>query len=108
MRLHWHADVTTLPAGDYRAGYWRGPAGCPPECLGPKPPYTWSQAIPEGREGLPPRRDDSWKRVTPGDRRVPAPEVDRRPQMAVVVVRGDGLRTGRLLAGPVNIKARVG
>ena len=31
MRLHWHGDVTTLLAGDYRAGYWRGPDGCAPE-----------------------------------------------------------------------------
>ena len=25
-------DVTTLLTGGYRAGYWRGPDGCPPEC----------------------------------------------------------------------------
>ena len=40
VRLHWHGGRTTLLAGDYRAGYWRGPAGCPPECPGLKPPYS--------------------------------------------------------------------
>ena len=54
VRLHWHGGGTTLLAGDYRAGYWRGPDGCPPECPGLKPPYTWSEAVPEGREGLSP------------------------------------------------------
>ena len=44
----------TLLAGDHRAGYSRGPDGCPPECPGLKPPYTWSQADSEGREGLSP------------------------------------------------------
>ena len=51
--------VQSLLAGYARAGYWRGPDGCPPECPGIEPPYTWSEAIPEGREGLPPRRDVS-------------------------------------------------
>ena len=55
VRLHWHGGGTTLLAGDYCAGYWRGPDGCPPECPGLKPPYTWSQAVPVGREGLAPR-----------------------------------------------------
>ena len=68
VRLHWHGDVTTLLAGDYRAGYWRGPDGCPPECPGIKPPYIWSQAVPEGREGLPPRRDYSVTAGRSGDR----------------------------------------
>ena len=59
VRLHWHVGVTSVLWGDVRAGYWRGPDGCPPECPGVEPPkYTWSQAVPEGREGLPPRRDD--------------------------------------------------
>ena len=29
VRLHWHGGATTLLAGDYRAGYWRGPDGVP-------------------------------------------------------------------------------
>ena len=33
-RLHWHGGAMTLLAGDHRAGYWRGPDGCPPECPG--------------------------------------------------------------------------
>ena len=58
MRLHWHGGHhVTLLDGDYRAGYWRGPEGCPPECPGLKPPYTWSEPVPEGRRGVPPRRE---------------------------------------------------
>ena len=57
MRLHWHGGVTTVLWGDYRAGYWRGPEGCPPECPGLTPPkYAWSEPVPEGREGLSPHR----------------------------------------------------
>ena len=55
VRLHWHTGPLRFLAGDYRAGYWRGPAGCPPECPGIKPPNTWSEAIPEGREGISPQ-----------------------------------------------------
>ena len=53
--LHWHLGGSSFLAGDYHAGYWRGPDGCPPECPGLRPPNTWSQTIPEGREGLSPR-----------------------------------------------------
>ena len=42
---------------DHRAGYWRGPEGCPPECPGIKPPNTWSEAVPEGRGGGAPRTE---------------------------------------------------
>ena len=38
VRLHWHGGLTTVLWGDYRAGYWRGPDGCPPECPGLTPP----------------------------------------------------------------------
>ena len=38
MRLHWHTGPLGFLAGDYHAGYWRGPGGCPPECPGIKPP----------------------------------------------------------------------
>ena len=52
VRLHWHVGGTSFLAGDYHAGYWRGPAGCPPECPGVKPPNTRSEPVPEGREGI--------------------------------------------------------
>ena len=52
MRLHWHlGGHTSLLAGNYHAGYWRGPEGCPPECPGLKPPYTWSEAGARGPRG---------------------------------------------------------
>ena len=54
VRLHWHLGGSSFLAGDYHVGYWRGPAGCPPECIGIKPPNTSSQAIPQGREGISP------------------------------------------------------
>ena len=44
VRLHWHLGGSTFLAGDYRAGYGRGPEGCPPECPGIKPPNTSSEA----------------------------------------------------------------
>ena len=34
VRLHWHTGPLGFLAGDHHAGYWRGPAGCPPECPG--------------------------------------------------------------------------
>ena len=74
MRLHWHLGGTTLMAGDYHAGYWRGPEGCPPECPGLKPPYTWSAPVPEGRAGIPPRQQPA-----PATRRDPAPAAEERP-----------------------------
>ena len=55
VRLHWHLGGTSFLAGDYHAGYWRGPAGCPPECHGIEPPNTHSEPVPEGREGISPR-----------------------------------------------------
>jgi hypothetical protein len=54
VQLHWHLGPWPLLAGNFRAGYWRGPEGCPPTCPGLTPPYTSSQPVPEGREGLPP------------------------------------------------------
>ena len=71
VRLHWHGGHhVTLLDGDYRAGYWRGPEGCPPECPGLEPPYTWSEAVPEGREGLSPRteRERATARLAEGRR----------------------------------------
>ena len=56
VRLQWHGGATTYLAGDYRAGYWRGPEGCSPQYPGLKPLYTRSEAVPEGREGISPRR----------------------------------------------------
>lgn len=55
VRLHWHLGGTSFLAGDYHAGYWRGPDGCPPECIGIKPTNTHSEPVPEGREGISPR-----------------------------------------------------
>ena len=69
VRLHWHGGRTTYLAGDYRAGYRRGPDGCPPECPGVKPPYTWSGAVPEGREGLSPRTERERATAKVADRR---------------------------------------
>jgi hypothetical protein len=34
--------------------HWRGPEGCPPECPGVVAPYTSSEAVPVGREGIAP------------------------------------------------------
>ena len=56
VRLHWHFGGSSFLAGDYHAGYWRGPEGCPPECPGIKPPNTHSEPVPEGREGISPIR----------------------------------------------------
>ena len=55
VRLHWHLGGTSFLARDYHAGYWRGPDGCPPECIGIKPPNTHFEPVPEGHEGISPR-----------------------------------------------------
>jgi hypothetical protein len=53
---HWHIGQGArgyLLVGDPRAGFWRGPGGCPPYCAGPAP-GVWAVPIAVGMEGKPP------------------------------------------------------
>ena len=97
VRLHWHLGGSSFLAGDYHVGYWRGPDGCPPECIGIKPPNTSSQAIPKGREGVSPH----WTAASssygspldarahrPGARRCAAPTCPAEPVRSTRVRRG--------------------